>query len=576
MKFSEFAMVLEEVEQTSSRLEMTRLLAGIFEEMSADEIKIASYVLGGDLNPPYVGTIFGIAEKGMKQLLETELEIDVADFNAAVKNLGDLGLVFEAYKDETQRVNYTLEDVYDKLKEIEATVGTGSQERKAELFTQLLHDVDGRAGKYLVRIVIGKLRLGVSDMTIIDALSWMIIGGKSLRTKIEDAYNKSADIGFVAHMLKTSGIKSLEKISVTPGVPVRPAAAERLKSIEDILKKLGPCVGQPKLDGFRLQVHKFHDNGDVKVKFFSRNLREMSEMFPELREAVIKLPECDFIAEGEAIAFDEATGTFQPFQQTVKRRRKHGVSEVSEELPLRLYFFDVLHKGGRSLLEHSHTDRRSALEKLVPRKHEGVLHVIEEWKFEDAAELRKKFHAVMDDGLEGIVLKKPESLYAAGKRNFNWIKLKRDEGAKLLDSIDCVILGYYPGKGRRARLGIGALLVGIFDPESETFQSVAKVGTGVTDDQLKDLKAECDKNSVQNQPKSFDVAKELFPDVWVAPTMVCEVLADEITRSPLHRATSKDDQLPGLALRFPRFIQIRHDKGPRDATTSEELKSMMS
>ena len=189
----------------------------------------------------------------------------------------------------------------------------------------------------------------------------------------------------------------------------------------------------------------------------------------------------------------------------------------------------------------------------MPIKGDSPVQVIEEKQIKSAKELEDYFLAAIAEGLEGIVVKRSDAIYQPGKRNFNWIKLKRQEEGHIEDTIDCVVLGYYAGSGKRAAFGIGAFLVGLFNKKEDRFETVAKVGTGLTDAEWVELKKRCDKIQVSKKPHNVICAKDLYPDVWVTPDIVCQIRADEITKSPMHAAGKEDDAL-GLALRFPRLM----------------------
>jgi len=410
-------------------------------------------------------------------------------------------------------------------------------------------------------------------MTFLDALSWMEAGNKSLSKKIEHAYNVCADLGLVAATLKSNGISGIKHMSIQVGIPIRPAAAERLASPQAIVEKLGDCVAQPKLDGFRVQVHVKKTGSTAEVHFFSRNMLDMSDMFPDLKQLVMQLPVTSLICEGEAIVYDEDTDMFLPFQETVKRKRKHDIEAVSQDLPLQLYIFDLLYLDGRSMLEQTHQYRRNQLETIFKKVNNPALQVISQQHITTGQQLEDYFLRTIGAGLEGLVVKREDAIYQPGKRNFNWIKLKREAHGSLLDTVDGVILGYYVGRGKRAKFGIGAFLLGVYDDQSDQFKTVAKVGTGLTDDEFKTLKKVCDELRVEHQPKNVVCAKELVPDVWLEPKIVCVIKSEEITLSPVHTA-GKIDNNPGFALRFPRFIEYRHDKSAIDATTVTELKRL--
>jgi DNA ligase-1 len=572
MKFSELTQFFNEIETLSSRNAITEKLAELFQQADAEEVKIITYISLGSLRPPYEGTQFNIAERSIKKVLEEVLEISTEQMNKLVKDLGDLGAVTATGIWKAQK-QLTVKQVYDALLNIEDISGIGAQEKRLDELKELLKALSPADASLVVRIVLGKLRLGFSDMTIIDGLSWTLAGNKSLHEKIEHAYNLCADLGHIAYLLKTEGVAGLEQVHITLGIPIRPAAAERLPTAQDVIEKLGPCAAQLKLDGFRLQVHIDNRPHHKRMWFFSRNLINMSDMFPDLHAALESLPVENCIFEGEAIVFDEEAGMFTPFQETVKRKRKHGIEEAAEELPLKLFVFDIVYLNNESLLTKTHHTRREILEKLMRGQGAGIVQPIEERYVTTAKELESYFLQVINEGLEGLVVKKPNSPYQPGKRNFNWIKLKRHERGGLEDTIDGVILGYYYGQGRRTAFGIGAFLIGVYNKQQDRFETLAKIGTGLSDAEWVALKQRCDKLKVKEQPHNIVCAKELAPHVWIYPELVVTVKADEITQSPLHSA-GKDQQEFGYALRFPRMAEYREDKSAQEATTVQEIKQM--
>jgi len=572
VKFKTVAQTFDQIEQVSGRLKITQLLADLLKLATPKEASIISYLSLGRLHPPYVGTQFQMAEKNLIDVVARLTKQSTATVKQKVKRLGDIGSVLES-GGWRPKGDLTVGQVYSELQKIEKISGTGSQEKKAKKLEQLLRQLDFVSAKYVSRIVVGKLRLGFSDMTIIDALSWMEVGDKSLRKIIENAYNVCVDIGLIAQTLKQDGIKAVEKMGIKVGVPIRPAAAERLPTAAAIIKKIGDCVAQPKLDGFRLQIHVDKKGKKPKTEFFSRNLLDMTYMFPDLAKAVEKLNIKELICEGEAIVYDPNTGSFLPFQETVKRKRKHGIEKAAQQMPLRVFLFDLLYVDGQEYLTKTHAHRRKKLLSLFKNAPEDVVQVIDEKKIKTAKQLEDYFNQNIAAGLEGLVVKREDSVYQPGKRNFNWIKLKRQEEGHLDDTIDCVILGYYAGKGKRAKFGIGAFLVGVYNKKLDRFQTIAKVGTGLSDIEWKKLKKECDGIAVKNKPSNVVCPKELSPDVWISPELVCIIRADEITLSPLHTAGKTSDKL-GFALRFPRFMGARPDKAPEQATSAKEIKSL--
>ncbi|KKS45799.1 MAG: putative DNA ligase [Candidatus Gottesmanbacteria bacterium GW2011_GWA2_42_18] len=417
-------------------------------------------------------------------------------------------------------------------------------------------------------------------MTILDALSWMRTGSKELRPEIEKAYNVRPDLGFIAETVKNSGEKSFENIEPRVGIPVLMARAERMGSGEEIIEKIGRCAVEPKFDGFRLQGHK---KGD-KVKLISRNLEDVTAMYPDIVAGIreqVKAKEA--ILEGEAVAYNPQTGEYLPFQETVQRKRKYNIEAKAKEIPLKLFAFELLYKEGRNLLLSVYEERRKELEKII-EKGEVIL-VAQEEVVDRAKRLEVIFQDAVSRGLEGVMAKKLDGIYRAGSRDFNWIKYKRSYAGKLNDTVDSVVMGYDFGQGKRTAFGIGDFLIGVYDEKQEKYVSIAKIGTGLTDREWKEIKKRSDRLKTKVKPKNYEVDKIMDCDIWIEPEIVVEIRADEITRSPVHTAgrimgpsksgSAVEVKEAGLALRFPRLEKFRDDKKPTDATTLSELWKML-
>ena len=586
MYFQTLANGLHKIGLEPSRNKMTELLGALLAQATARECQIISYISLGTLRAPYQGAQFNFADKSMIKVVAALTQQSVTEYTAIAKQSGDVGQAILTNLWPFNDNGLTVLEVYARLEYLQSLSGTGSQEDKAFALSNLLKEMDAVSAACIVRIVLGTMRLGFSDMTLVDALSWIVTGDKSLKPVLEHGYNVCADIGLIAFVLKDQGIDAVKAITPTLGIPIRPAAAERAESPAAIIERLGTCVAQPKLDGFRLQIHIDNTaggrleggvfDGDEKklphIRFYSRNLQDMSAMFPDLVEGLKHLNVQSVIFEGEAIVYDEETHTFLPFQETVKRKRKHDIAQVAESLPLRLFLFDILFLNGKSVMNESHEERRKLLEGLFKGYPSDTIQVIEERTCATVQELADYFNEQITRGLEGLVVKRPDAIYQPGKRNFNWIKLKRHEEGHLRDTIDTVVLGYYSGRGKRAGFGIGAFLVGVYNDKKDRFESVAKIGTGLTDVEWVEMKAKCDKQMVGERPHNVVCAPELKPDVWVNPTIVAIILADEITQSPMHAAGKEEGG--GLALRFPRFMGYSLDKSATQATSVHELKEL--
>jgi DNA ligase-1 len=372
-------------------------------------------------------------------------------------------------------------------------------------------------------------------------------------------------LGKVAEVFYKEGEKGVRNFKIETMEPIRPALAERLPNAEEIIKKLGRCAVDQKFDGFRAQVHK---DGD-KVKVYSRNLEDITGYMPEITEAVKKLKVKKIIFDSEALTYDDETNTLYPFQITIQRKRKHNVEEASQNFPLRLFVFDIMLLDDTQLINEPYSKRRETLEKLFQK--EGVISKSSIIVTDDPKEFDKFFEITIGNGLEGVVAKKLDAPYAAGARNFSWVKLKRSYKSQLNDTIDTVILGYFKGKGLRAEFGIGALLVGVYDEKADMFRTIAKVGSGFSEEQFKELRRMLDDEKVDKKPARVDSI--LVPDVWVEPKYVIAVKADEITKSPIHTCGAKEGV--GYALRFPRAVTfIRTDKKAEDTNSVKEIGEM--
>jgi DNA ligase-1 len=558
MKFRQLASYLEKLEATPSRNEMTQILSQLFRQTSEEEIDKVVYLASGQLAPSYMGIDFNIAEKLMMRIIAKAFNVELDEVKSQFKKKGDLGVVAEGFA-KGKGGDASISEVYETLFEMARQGGGGSQERKIAQTAGLLSSLDPKSVRFVVRIPINNLRLGFSDMTILDALSYMEKGDKSARSEIEAAFNVTVDIGKIAKAVKQKGVAGLKGVQPEPGTPIRPSLAERLPSAEKILEKVGAkVIVEPKYDGFRAEVHI--KNGEVII--FSRNLENTTSMFPDIVAAVKKIKVQSAIFDGEAIAYDAKSGKFLPFQETAQRKRKYKIEEAVKNLPLKLFVFDILYKNGKSLLALPFEQRRKILEDTIGDI-DGV-EITRQVVTGDPDVIRDLIKKYLSEGLEGALIKKIDAPYKAGARGYHWVKYKKTTEEGVADTIDCLVMGVNRGKGKRAGFGVGAFLVGIKD--GNKFKSTSKIGTGLTDEQWRELDARSKSLEIKDRPKEYEVDKNLAPDAWTKPSLVVEILADEITKSPIHTA--------GLALRFPRLIRFRDEKGPQEATTLRELTKL--
>ncbi|HEU0178316.1 MAG TPA: ATP-dependent DNA ligase [Blastocatellia bacterium] len=579
MRFDDLTKYFERLEAARGRLEMYNLLGELFSQAGKDEIAEIAYLLEARLGPPFAAVNIGMGERMVAAAISAATKESEREVSKLYKKLGDLGLVVRSLTPKNRRGKLTVSEVYSSLLEIALTSGRGSAEKKIDRLAELIGAVSPLSALYIARFVVGRMRLGIGAPTIIEAVARWRPNGKEARAVIERAYNLCSDLGLTLKTMRERGLEGLEKFKVRVGAPVRMMLAERLPNAEAIVKRLGRCAVEAKLDGFRCQVHLRRG----KVEIFSRNLERTTGMFPDIAESVAaSVRSGSVIIEGEAVAVNEATGEFHPFQVTAQRKRKYKIEEMAREFPLVFVAFDLLYADGKDYINQEYRTRRAALEKLVKQsalarsakaaKPNGRFRLVERVVTEDAAELQEFFDQQIEFGLEGIVAKRLDACYEAGARNFNWIKLKRVYRGELSDTIDVAVVGYLRGRGMRARLGIGALLTAVYDKKTDSFETVGKVGSGLSEKNWVRLRELLDEAAVPDKPARVD--SRLVPDTWVKPQFVMTVLADEITRSPVHTC-ARDESGAGLALRFPRVVGfIREDKSPEDATTVAEIKKM--
>ncbi|TMG48390.1 MAG: ATP-dependent DNA ligase [Chloroflexi bacterium] len=566
MTVSELSTYLDRLESTSSRNELVKTLAELYLKSSPVEIQPLTYLIQGRLVPFFEPVEIGLGEKLVIAAIAQAFATPADEVAKLFGRLGDLGLVAAKLSAHGSSAELPVTEMHARLLEIAGAAGAGSVEKKRSLFAALLKQVDPNSAKHLVRIALGRLRLGIGDPTVLDALSFARKGDRSLRPVLEGAYNRASDLGLIAKTFWSGGEDDVNALKVTVGRPIRSQLAERLPNPEAVIKKLGLVAVQPKYDGIRVQIHK---NGSV-VRVFSRNLEDYTVMFSELTTAARGLKDETLILDGEAIAYSKELEEYLPFQLTASRRRQHGIEQAALELPLVAFVFDILYRNGRDLTELPYEERLALVDEVIAGS--TVLLPAPIIKTDSVEVLTKTLLDSISQGLEGVVVKRPESKYQAGARNFNWVKLKRHTSGELNDTVDLVLLGYYFGKGKRAEFGVGALLAGVYDAENDRFATITKLGTGLSDAEWRQIRERADKLQVEQRPARVDSI--LVPDVWLKPEVVVEVMADEITPSPRHTAGKVGDE-PGFALRFPRVVSFRGaDKGPEDATTVKEIAQL--
>ncbi|MBD3304337.1 ATP-dependent DNA ligase [Candidatus Woesearchaeota archaeon] len=561
MKFSKLAGVFEKLEKVSSGNKMRGILAGFFKKVPGKEIAIAAYFTTGRIASQYEDIVINLAEKMVIKSIAEASGRPEKDVNEVYKDKGDIGLVAEKFC--SNGGNLSLKDVFKSLRKIAEMSGKGSQGGKITALADLLKKASGIEARYVARLVLGTLRLGVGDMTVLDALSIAFTGSKEAKKDLEHAYNICPDIGEMAEIIAGRGVKGIKKINVRLGRPVRMMLAQRVKKIKAIKEKIpGKIDVEEKYDGERMQIHV----DGKKIRIFSRRMDDITSQFPDVVEQVrknIKSKKC--VIEGECVAVDKK-GNMLPFQKLMQRRRKYDVEEYVRKIPVCLYLFDLLYLKGESYIRKGLPDRHKALKSIV--KDTRHLKFVKRIITEEIDELEDFFNKSVSRGGEGIIAKdySEDSIYRAGTRGWLWIKWKQ-EYQKMADTFDLVVVGAYAGRGKRAGT-YGALLCAVYNREKDEFDTFCKLGSGFTDKQLEELPKKLKKFKIKKKHARVNIKKSMKPDVYFTPSVVVEVLGAEITRSPSHSAGED------LALRFPRFRNYRPDKSPEQATTVKEVTQM--
>lgn len=582
MRYARLAEVYRRLEGLTGRLAVIAVLADLFRGTPSELVPKVVYLCQGRLGPEFAGIQMGIAEASAAGAVADATGSSAAQVLTLLRRTGDLGTTAEQLlarrspaggPARPRRAAAVLDvaDVFRHLEEIATVSGAGAQGRRLSALSSLIRRAAPPEACYIVRTVTGKLRLGIGDVTILDALAEAYAGGRRHRGALERAYNICSDLGLVAATVARGNLRALARIVVRPGRPVRPMLAQRLASPEAILAKLGgSCAAEYKYDGERVQIHRHGKD----ITLFSRRLTQITEQYPDavrLLQGGVRFRSA--ILEAEIVALVPESGELRPFQELMHRRRRYGIAEAMERYPVGLFAFDLLYANGKDLTNRAYPDRRRALASgLRPSDRLGFT---TQRIVENPEGLQAFFEEAITDGCEGLMCKSvsANSVYQAGARGWLWIKYKREYQTKLRDTLDLVVVGAFHGRGKR-RGRYGALLLAAYDPGTDAFRTVTKVGTGFSDADLASLSKRLAPYRTAGRPARVEARIE--PDVWFEPAVVLEIIGAEITLSPIHTAGwGRIQKDAGLALRFPRFTgRYRDDKAPEDATTVDEVERM--
>ncbi len=574
MEFSVIARTFERMEKTKKRLELTDILVELFKNIPQEIVSNVVYLLQGIIRPQFEGVELGIAERLAIKAISKSSGLTIKKIEDDYNKCGDLGeTASNMLKQKTQTTfsteTITLEKVYETLFKIANLGGKGSQDLKMKYISSLLNGATPIEAKFVLKILLGTLRLGIAENTVMDALAIAFTGKKENRIQIENAYNVSSDLGKVSEIVLREGLDGIKKFQISLFNPIRPMLADRVKSEKEAIDKIsGEFAAEYKLDGERAQIHKQKN----KIILFSRRLENITQYYPDIVDNIGKfLNTNEGIFEAEIVAINENSGEFLPFQELMHRRRKHKLEKAVLEYPITVNFFDILYLDGKNCLDLPYYQRRKFLEDVVTE--DKLVKLVPKLIVKSESEIESVLENSINAGCEGLMLKVLNAPYRAGLRGGNWLKLKREYQNELGDSLDLVVIGAFFGRGRRTGK-YGTLLLATYNAANDTFPSICKVGTGFTDESLDQLyQILSNKVTLKKNPR---IVSEMTADIWFQPELIIEVVGSEITLSPIHKtALNVIRKGSGFALRFPKFTgKIRIEKSVESASTDEEVISL--
>ena len=547
MKYEELVNVYEALGATTKRLEKTDILADFLKRVEEEDLEKITLMALGSVFPSWSEEEQGIGDKLVMKAVGDAVGVSTAVVEDAIRDEGDIGAAAEKlYAKKTQMTFFsqplTVNFVFNQLRKLATISGNRSTAKKISNILELLSSASALEAKYICRTILEELRIGVGEGIIRDAISQAFGVDKAVA---ERAHMLTNDLGLVAKVAKTEGEDGLKLLSLVPGRPVKPMLAQLSDGIEISINEMGCALCETKYDGFRMQVHK---NGD-EITLFTRRLENVTLAMPEavdlIREA---FPDEDFIAEGEIIATRD--GKPLPFQNILQRvRRKYNIEEAMEQVPIKIYLYDLLYFK-EPTIDEPIIRRREILEEIVDCSNPDIslsaLVKVGPDNIDDAVDL---FNKSIEGGHEGIMIKNCSEPYIPGIRGKKMLKLKAEP-----ETLDAVVVGGTKGIGKRGNF-IGSYLLALRD-ENDELQTIAYVGTGLSDDDLENLTAKMEELKIS----------EKGTKITVHPKIVFEIAYSEIVKSPEYSA--------GYSLRFPVVKRIRNDKGLADIDTIERLESM--
>jgi DNA ligase-1 len=562
MQYAELVDVFDRLIATQANLEKTSILAGTFEEADTEDLGIIARFCRGKIFPSWDDREIGMSSSLAKDAIAKNTGASEDEIDDMWRETGDLGDAAEELSSQNSQglgqfdpdfsSELTIHDVMETFEEIEQASGEGSVDAKVSGLAKMLSKASPREAKYLVRLAVGAMRLGVGEGTVRDALAEAFLpemDDQEAKDLIEHAYDVTNDYGLVARTAREDGPDGLGELEMELGRPIKVMLAQKAESMEDAFEDVADEDGRVgmeyKYDGMRTQIHKNAD--DITV--FTRRLEDVTEQFPDLVAAVEDHIEADScIIEGEAVAYDPEDGSLIPFQQLSRRiKRKYDIEEMVEEIPVVLYLFDITHLDGQTLLQDPLRDRLAKLDSILEAE-EQVIERAAYMETDDLEEANEFYQAALSEGHEGLMLKNLDAGYKPGSRVGYMVKLK-----PIMETLDLVINRAKWSEGRKSDW-LGRLFLACRD--GDELKEIGRMSTGFTDEELADLTERLEELIIEEDGREVDLR----------PEVVVEVAYEEIQESPKYSS--------GFALRFPRFIQVREDLDRDDVDGIEKVRRL--